>query len=59
MTLCCDFDRDVLGETSKSSNKRVACEQAPSEVEKKNSASEWELERRDSASEASGTRGSL
>ena len=37
----------------------IACEQAPSEVGKNNLASEWESEPRDSASEASGTRGSL
>ena len=38
----------------------VACEQAPSEVGKKiRRVSEWESERRDSASEASGTRWSL
>ena len=38
----------------------LACEQAPSKGGKKiRRASKWESERRDSASEASGTRGSL
>ena len=32
---------------------KLACEKAPSEVGKKNSASEWKSEHRDSASEAS------